>query len=414
MDNKKDIVELMRMDKDDETADIDNIGRGLTKTTVSYDGLAMIDDGGVHNDENASQEELALDSDESDLPWYADDVEATNQCYPGETKVWTNEGPIRLDKLAEKDNDISVLTHDDEGHLHYKMMRNPQKNEYLNQIYTSIESRGGYSNGHVIDDEGRIIIYGYNGNGKGCITRVTIDPDLPIIDIDNEAMVIDGGCTAITKLILSKNEDTQNIICIGVDEENLSTIMRITDDLKLSQAVFVTDGNYDVTCLTEVDDNFLVGISQSDDDAHIVVLNKYDLFTKTAFVIKIAAPSVIIDMVDPSSSFTSSVTSILPYNDIIIILGTNTEYGSASVGHSFAIFTYVDLHDVRSLSIIGNNKPRTEIIDSTIENDKLTIIGICFDPNSTSPEIFTNIIDITNIMDVKEGDIIGVSDLPEQ
>jgi len=55
------------------------------------------------------------------------DFEATNPCWTGETKVLTSEGPIRFDKLAEMGNDILVLTQDDEGHLHYQMMRNPRK-----------------------------------------------------------------------------------------------------------------------------------------------------------------------------------------------------------------------------------------------------------------------------------------------
>lgn len=55
------------------------------------------------------------------------DFEAPNPCWTGDTKIWTSEGPKRFDELAKTGDDILVLTQNDEGYLHYKMMRNPRK-----------------------------------------------------------------------------------------------------------------------------------------------------------------------------------------------------------------------------------------------------------------------------------------------
>ncbi len=53
-------------------------------------------------------------------------IECTNPCFPGDTKVWTVYGPKTFKELADKGEDIPVLSQNSEGFLEVKTMRNPR------------------------------------------------------------------------------------------------------------------------------------------------------------------------------------------------------------------------------------------------------------------------------------------------
>ena len=54
-------------------------------------------------------------------------VESTNPCWSGDTMVWTADGPRRFDELAAAGEDVSVLTKDDAGRIHFATMRRPHR-----------------------------------------------------------------------------------------------------------------------------------------------------------------------------------------------------------------------------------------------------------------------------------------------
>lgn len=54
------------------------------------------------------------------------DYEATNPCWTGDTKVWTVNGHVSFAELAERGEDIQVLSQDDAGTFVVKMMRSPR------------------------------------------------------------------------------------------------------------------------------------------------------------------------------------------------------------------------------------------------------------------------------------------------
>jgi len=53
-------------------------------------------------------------------------LDATNPCFTGETKVWTENGYVDFATLAASGKDVKVLTQTDEGKLVYRTMRNPR------------------------------------------------------------------------------------------------------------------------------------------------------------------------------------------------------------------------------------------------------------------------------------------------
>jgi len=55
------------------------------------------------------------------------EINATNPCWAGDTKVWTAHGPRRFDELAAKGKDVNVLTETDSGRLVFRTMRKPRK-----------------------------------------------------------------------------------------------------------------------------------------------------------------------------------------------------------------------------------------------------------------------------------------------
>ncbi len=54
------------------------------------------------------------------------EIRATNPCWTGDTKVWTVNGPVSFKELADKGEDVTVLSQDSNGKLISKLMRNPR------------------------------------------------------------------------------------------------------------------------------------------------------------------------------------------------------------------------------------------------------------------------------------------------
>ena len=60
-------------------------------------------------------------------------LEATNPCFTGDTRVWTDQGPVRFDELVGKE--VSVLTQTESGNLVWRGMTNIHVTRHDAQVY---------------------------------------------------------------------------------------------------------------------------------------------------------------------------------------------------------------------------------------------------------------------------------------
>ena len=117
--------------------------------------------------------------------WYCETIAATNPCFTGDTRVWTEEGPVRFDELAETGNDVRVLTQDDAGLLQYQTMRRPRvtgRNAKLVKVtlddgtairctpsHKFFTRRGEVEAQHLQEDDSVRSVYRYRANQKGYV-----------------------------------------------------------------------------------------------------------------------------------------------------------------------------------------------------------------------------------------------------
>jgi ribonucleotide reductase alpha subunit len=60
--------------------------------------------------------------------WFCEIISATNPCFTGDTKVWTDQGLLPFKELAESGKSVYVVT-EVEGKLNYRLMINPRKTQ---------------------------------------------------------------------------------------------------------------------------------------------------------------------------------------------------------------------------------------------------------------------------------------------
>ncbi len=124
------------------------------------------------------------------------EIETTNPCWTGDTKVWTLYGPKTFKELAESGQDIPVLSEDDNGKLSFKMMKEPRVTRRNAKLVEIVFDKGRklrctpnhniyLKTGEVVQakdlKEGDRIssCYRYRANQKGYL-RLTNGKDMPL------------------------------------------------------------------------------------------------------------------------------------------------------------------------------------------------------------------------------------------
>lgn len=124
------------------------------------------------------------------------EIEATNPCWSGDTKVWTINGPKTFQELAESGADVPVLSQDSEGNLCFRMMRNPRcthSNTAALRIHLDNDTYVVCTPNHnlYLKDGNKVqakdlapgdrleSVYRYRANGKGYM-RLTNGQDQPL------------------------------------------------------------------------------------------------------------------------------------------------------------------------------------------------------------------------------------------
>lgn len=124
------------------------------------------------------------------------DIEATNPCWTGDTKVWTVYGAIRFDELAKNYVQLPVYTQDDAGNLRIEMMRNPHMTAKSAKTVTILLDDGSrvqctpkhriyLKDGSLVEAQNlsagdRVSsLYRYKANQKGYL-RLTNGTDMPL------------------------------------------------------------------------------------------------------------------------------------------------------------------------------------------------------------------------------------------